>query len=96
MMQISLEWVDWLREKPHTGYEMAAEITRRIGNVNIFSTVKLINSRLGQGICGASMINYFSYNKLVGMKTIECTTQENSDATLDGTVRVQYLSNFII
>ena len=31
MIQIPSEWVQWLREKPRTGYEFAAEITRRIG-----------------------------------------------------------------
>lgn len=31
MIQIPMEWVGWLREKPRTGYEMAVEITRRIG-----------------------------------------------------------------
>ena len=31
MIQIPSEWVVWLRESPRTGYEFAAEITRRIG-----------------------------------------------------------------
>ena len=31
MLQLPLEWVEWLREQPHTPYELALEITRRIG-----------------------------------------------------------------
>ena len=34
------------------------------------------------GVCGASSVNHFSYNKLVGMKTIEALFDDNTIDTV--------------